>query len=240
MHARISRAVCGTIVCAASTLTATSTQAAVLGNWGFEVNTPPDTTETFTNPALVNYQPDSGVSPNSSFGAPHVVGVHASAAAYTTPAGNGSANSFNSNTWATGDHYLFHLSSTGYQDITVEWDQTRSSTGPNDFKLEYSTDGVNYTQAGANLDVLQNGLAPNASWSSGGGVIAAYHFSRDLSSVTALNNATDLYIRVASLEAGAAAGTVRIDNFVINANLIPEPSSLGVLALGALMIRRRR
>jgi hypothetical protein len=241
MNTRILRSVCGTIFCAAGTLAVSSSQAAVLGNWAFEVNTPPDTTEAFTNPAGVAYQPDSGVAPNSSFGAPHVIGVHASATtAWTTPAGNGSANSFSANTWAAGDHWLFHLASTGYQDITVDWDQTRSGTGPDDFKLEYSDNGSTFTQAGANVVVLLNG-APNTAWSAGGSVQAAFHFSRDLSAATELNNKTDIYVRLTALEAGSGTGgTGRIDNFVINANPIPEPCALGLLGVAPLFIRRRR
>lgn len=244
MQNRIPQRVRFAAFCAAvatTMFTVSASQAAVLGNWAFEVNTPPDTTQSSTNPSGVEYQPDSGVSPNSSFGAPHVIGVHAAAAtAWTTPAGNGSANSFNASNWAAGDHFLFHLSSTGYQDITVDWDQTRSGTGPDDFKLEYSDNGSTFTQAGANVVVLGNGT-PNPAWSVGAGVQAVYHFARDLSAATELNNKTDIYIRLTALEAGGSiGGTGRIDNFIIGANLIPEPASLGLLVLGVSAVGRRR
>src|SRR3954466_2740345 len=63
-------------------------------------------------------------------GSGSATGVHAGAATFSSPAGNGSTHSFSSNTWAIGDYYQFTTSSAGLSDIAITWDETRSSTGP--------------------------------------------------------------------------------------------------------------
>src|SRR5690242_3123267 len=52
-------------------------------------------------------------------GAGAATGFHAGATTYSSPAGNGSAKSFSSNTWAVGDYYQFQVSTLGQQDIAV-------------------------------------------------------------------------------------------------------------------------
>ena len=56
-------------------------------------------------------------------------GHHASTSTYSSPAGNGSAHSFSSNTWAAGDYYQFSTSTLGDSAISLSFDQTSSSTG---------------------------------------------------------------------------------------------------------------
>jgi hypothetical protein len=201
--------------------------AAVIGKWAFEVNTPPGESNTaFTNPFHIGYQPDSGAAPPSSFGAPHVIGSHVSGGTdWTTPAGNSSATSLAGNEWAIGDVFFFHLASTGFQNISIDWDQTRSSTGPQVFQLRYSTDGGTYTDFGPQYQ-------PTETWA---------HFSRDLSSITALNDKTDIYLSLTAMSLpGDAAGTSSIDNIVISGTPVPESSSLTLLAIGIVPLLRRR
>ncbi len=152
-------------------------------------------------------------------------GLHADGAAvYTSPVGNGSAHSFSSNRWTIGDYYQFQFNTTGYQDISITWDATGSSTGPRDFKVQYSTDGTVFTDAtGINSTYQLTG----ESWSSTTYNPASTR-TLDLSFVTVLNNNATVYIRLAvtsstSIGGGAVgtAGTSRVDDFTVNGSLIP-------------------
>jgi len=147
-------------------------------------------------------------------------GLHAGAATYSSPAGNGSSHSFSSTVWAVGDFYQFVVRTIGFQNLSVSFDITRSSTGPGTFALQYSTDGSTFTQFGSTFNVLTNGTgAPswNATTPS-----SAYSFSFDLSSVTALNNAPVVYFRLVDAVAPtSSAGTLRVDNVLVSASTIP-------------------
>ena len=205
--------------------------AQTIAQWGFELNTPPDVTDTNLYAGLM---PDIG----SGSG----LGLHASSASdWTTPAGNGSANSFSVNTWAVGDRFQFTVATTGYTGIGVSFDQTSSGTGPRDFGLEYSTDGSTFT-AFAGYSVLPN-AAPNPVWNSSVSS-SLYSYNFDLSAITALNNAPNVYFRlvnVSTISANggtvATGGTSRIDNFAVY--VVPEPTGLAVLGGLMLFVGRR-
>jgi hypothetical protein len=159
-------------------------------------------------------------------------GLHAGAATYSSTAGNGSAHSFSANTWAVGDFAQFAASTIGFQNVTVSFDQISSSTGPGVCALQYSTDGITFTQFGSTY-IVSNAPA----WSSSS-YNAFYSHSYNLSAVSALNNAPVVYFRVVAavnLSSSAATntpqgtttiaatGTDRIDNFTISATTIPGP-----------------
>ncbi len=183
----------------------------------------------------------------ASIGTGSAAGHHAAATTtWSSPVGNGSTKSFSSNAWAVGDYYQFQASSIGSSGLTVAFDQTGSSTGPKDFKFSYSTDGLNFTQF-STYSVLLNG-APNTPWGSGS-VSSLYHNSYDLSSISTLDNATNVYFRLidnstTSLGGAvvASGGTDRVDNFSIT--VIPEPSTyallLGSVGFAGVLLRRRR
>ncbi|MDD5139150.1 MAG: hypothetical protein PHY43_02685 [Verrucomicrobiales bacterium] len=137
---------------------------------------------------------------------------------YSAPAGNGSAKSFSSNGWTNspGDFYQFAVSTVSFQDISVSFNQVGSATGPRDFNLQYSTDGISFT-------TFTSYSLPSSptSWSSGSSNALSV-FSFDLSAITALNNATVVYFRLvdasnASINGGTVApgGTDRVDNFAV-------------------------
>jgi hypothetical protein len=165
---------------------------------------------------------------------------------WTTPAGNGSANSLSVNTWAVGDYFQFQLSTIGFTGLGVSFDQASSSTGPRDFDFAYSTDGSVFTTF-ASYSVLQNGLAPNASWN-GTTPSTAYSFAFDLSGISAIDEQASVYFRLinsSTTSAGggtvASTGTDRVDNFTVYSP-VPEPSTAALLGLGLLafgFIRRR-
>jgi hypothetical protein len=190
------------VAVASLTLVATQAQAQngdVIAKWTFEANPP-----TTAGP----YSADEG--------AGSALGFHSNAAAvYSNPVGNGSLESFSSNNWLAGDYYQFQASTTGMDEIGLIFDQTRSSTGPNSFQLQYSTNGTSFTNFGDPYSFT------GTSWSSGGAALDTT-YSFDLRSVAALENKSNVYFRLTNLaDASAATGTNRVDNFSIYSNFIP-------------------
>jgi PEP-CTERM motif len=223
-----------------SSLGALPAGAAVLAAWTFEPQ-PFSDAEGLNSTVGPTVMASSGVFASTST----ATGLHANAATdWTTPAGNISTDSYGVNTFAVGDYFQFATESTGYTGITITFDQTGSGTGPKDFKVQYSADGISYTDLlGGAYVVLLNG-APNPSWGAlTGGTIYSYSF--DLAAVTALDNDTSIFFRLtnsstSSINGGtvAAGGTSRVDNFVVSG--IPEPSAMLLGSFGVLGILRRR
>ncbi len=157
-------------------------------------------------------------------GSGSATGLHAGSSTYSSPAGNGSAHSFSSNVWAVGDYYQLQTSTSGASTIGIQFDQVSSTTGPRDWKVQYSTDGTSFTDFGTYK------VDPNSvpAWSSAGPTtpIGIDTYSFDFSSVTALNNQANIYVRLTDTSTSAAnntgtvatAGTDRIDNFSIFKN----------------------
>ncbi|HWB54022.1 MAG TPA: hypothetical protein VG722_07510 [Tepidisphaeraceae bacterium] len=175
-------------------------------------------------------------------------GHHAGTSTYSSPAGNGSSHSFSSNVWAVGDYYEFSVSTTGLENISVEFDQTSSNTGPKDFNFQYSTDNSSFTTF-ASYSVLAN-AAPNPAWNATTSS-SLYTITENLSTITALNNATTIYIRLTDKDTTSAnggtvatAGTDRVDNVIITGDKIPvvplPAASTGGLILAGLLAARRR
>lgn len=215
-------------VAAGSLLTA---KADILGDWTFETSAP------------ITAGPFS-----PEVGSGSALGLHAGAAVYSSPSGNGSSHSFSSTLWAIGDYYQFQVNTLGYSGITLSFDQTSSNTGPKGYDLIYSTDGVNFTLF-TSYNVLANNT-PNTPWNPTT-YNSAYTFSDDLSAVSALNNQASVYFRLVdnstvSANGGTVAtgGTDRVDNFVVSAAPVPEPASLALGLIGGfawlVALRRKR
>jgi hypothetical protein len=209
-------------------------QSTILASWNFETGTISGTG--------TDFGPISAATGSGGASGHHA----ASAATWSSPAGNGSTHSFSVNNWATGDYFQLQTSATGYTGLMLTWDQTGSSTGPKDFELQYSTDGSSWTNF-ASYAVLING-SPNVAWSSTGTPNATFSYSYDLSSVTALNNAATVYFRLTDLDTTsignatvASGGTDRLDNFVVTATAIPEPGAFAAaVGLAGLTLALRR
>ena len=216
----------------------------VLANWTFETYNAANLTAA-TGPALLA---EAGLGA----GVAVATGVHASSSAvWSTPAGNGSTKSFSVNNWAVGDYFQFRTSSSGYTGITLGWDQTGSSSGPTNFSLLYSTDsGASFTKFADYGIVKSTGSLINYSdsttgsgWSTTTTKIATNtSYSYDFSSITGLDNNSNIVFRLAQLNnittgttTVGTSGTGRIDNVIITAS-VPEPSSGALLVLGGVAL----
>jgi hypothetical protein len=220
------------LLCAAATLAVAGVSAAdVVAGWTFNTAIPSST----TGNEYVYGAADQGANATGS----SMRGFHLTAATvWSTVAGNGSQYSFSSNNWQQGDYYEARLSTLGYTDVSISFDQTRSSTGPSAFILFMSVDGGSNWTTLLSYTVLQNGLAPNASWSTGGTRQSAYTIS---SAAAAAANQADVIFRLTCDAApSSTGGTNRIDNVFIEGTVIPAPGALALLGLAGLAGRRRR
>lgn len=158
---------------------------------------------------------------------------------YSNPVGNGSFESFSSNGWNTGEYYQFSTSTTGYQNISITWDQTRSGTGPATFDLAVSINGGAFSTLMDNYTVLTNDAAGGGPWTSGGSRLPVYTFSNI--GGTGTDGVASLVFRLISQVDGATAGTNRVDNVQVSGDLIPTPGTLALVGVAGLVgIRRRR
>jgi len=206
-------------------LMAVTARATTIADWTFET-TPPASSGPITA--------DSGVNA----GTAQATGSHVGTSTYSSPAGNGSAHSYSSTNWAVGDYYQFEASTTSYSNIEFMWDQTSSNTGPGQFQLEYSTDGTSFTNFGSAYTVLAN-AAPNPVWNTST-TSTGYTTTDNLSSISALNNASTVYFRLVDHSTTSAnggtvgsAGTDRVDNVIIET--VPSLALLGLsVSTGAL------
>ena len=135
------------------------------------------------------------------------------------------------------------LPTTGQTNLTLTWDQARSSTGPSAFALQMSTNGSSFTQL-TTYSVLQSGGggAPGT-WTSG-----SYNplYSSTFALPSTAENQATLYLRFTNVTGtvSATSGANRIDNIGITA--VPEPAAVALLGVGIAgvvgtgWVRRRR
>jgi hypothetical protein len=137
------------------------------------------------------------------------------------------STSLSATNWTAGNYYQFTFDATLYTNVVVSYALQRSNTGPTNEIFQYSLNG------GSTFTDFQTNAVPTAF-----GV-----FTNDLSLVSGVSADASVVFRIEGINVGGNAGTLRIDNFTIDATSIPEPSTvvlLGTGMLGLLVIRRRR
>ena len=199
--------------------TGTMTVSNIIADWTFEgLLSSYSTTGTSPTLSLSDYTANTGLNTTGSV----ISALHASSSTWTSPSGNGSARAISSANWAQGDYYQIKFSTSGYENVNVSMDQTGSNTGPRDFKVQYSTTGndADFHDFGSPYSIANN------SWSAGTNNPASVH-TYDLSSITALNDAPFVYLRVvvnsnSSINGStiASGGTGRLDNLLVTGNAI--------------------
>ena len=211
-------------------VSAASAQSNIVASWDFEPDPLPSILTSPTFPASGSFAADNG-------GTGSLIASHASNnTTWSSPSGNGSTNSLSANNWTIGDYFQFQFSTVALSNIAITWSQTRFSSGPSDFSLQYSTNGALFT-------VFTNYTVGVATWSSESNNLSSI-FAADLASIVAIDNQPDVYLRlVAESAPTATSGSTRIDDVTITA--VPEPGTFSMLALAAVgvaahVIRRRR
>jgi hypothetical protein len=204
-------------------------KAAIIADWTFETSQPNIPTPGAANSS--SYASEIGINASSSYAS----GQHADATTvWSSPAGNGSAHSFSSTKWASGDYYQFSVSTVGFVQISVAFDQISSGTGPANFHFEYSTDG------GANFSTFADYAITHTTFT-----VSSTTFNENLSAMTGLDNNAGVVFRLvdanSTSEGGGTVnttGTSKVDNFIVNGiSVVPEPPGWGAIsALGLLGI----
>ncbi len=119
----------------------------------------------------------------------------------------------------------FAISTGGLQDLVLTFASEKGGLGFNSNQVSYSTDGVGYTNFGAPYNP--------ADWD----VIQTFDFS----AIAAVENQPQVFIRIV-LNGGSGNQNTNnnMDNVQLNATVIPEPGSIALLGLAALIGFRRR
>ena len=208
-----------------------SASAAVIASWSMPTAVPAATTGTSYNYGAAN---SGELTSGTMLSSAHAV----AATTYSSPTGNGSTYSLSSNNWTIGDYYQVSVSTIGYSGVSISWDQTRSSTGPATFDAEMSVDGgANWTTILAGYSVVQAGGAGTntTSWNS---TTSQAAFTLTAVAGAAADEQANVLFRLRSTVTTAAAGTNRIDNFIVST--VPAPGAIALLGLAGLIGRRRR
>ena len=216
---------------AATSLISMSASAAVIASWSMPTAVPAATTGTSYNYGAAN---SGELTSGTMLSSAHAV----AATTYSSPTGNGSTYSLSTNNWTIGDYYQVSVSTIGYSGVSISWDQTRSSTGPATFDAVMSVDGgANWTTILAGYSVIQAGLAGTntTSWNS---TTSQAAFTLTAVAGAAADEQANVLFRLRSTVTTTAAGTNRIDNFIVST--VPAPGAIALLGLAGLIGRRRR
>ncbi len=215
------------ILIAAPLCLATSAHAVNLAYWNFNTNT------TGTNNGA-SYSPTSGTaslnlvgwtttgtSGITSFGGTTLNALNSDAAGQALALQGGTTTGTPNN----GATMVLNFSTSGFEDVILSFATQRTSTGFNSNQVEYSTDGTNYTAFGSPY-------VPASSFS-----VQTF----DLSAISAIENQSNVWIKVTFGGASANTGNNRIDNIQVNATeVVPEPATMTILAGAAAMAAMRR
>ncbi|MEN9336980.1 MAG: hypothetical protein RLZZ500_1967, partial [Bacteroidota bacterium] len=117
---------------------------------------------------------------------------------------------------ANGKSIVFKVSMTGYKDLVVTYSTQRSGTGFNSQAWDVSTNGTSWTSVTSFTTTIPSTFG-----------------TLTLPTITGVNNAATVYLRLTVTGATAAAGNNRIDNVQITATTLPAPSISGAATTAA-------
>lgn len=189
----------------------------LIARWNFESVT---TTNTGTTPSFGSSSQlaDTGIYLSATL----ITAYHSnSSTIWSNPSGNGSTKSISSNFWSVGDYFQFKFATIMYDNIKLVFEQTGSNTGPKDFKIQYSLDGITFTDITTYVVPYNTTSNTSYGWSTTT-IKQESILSFDLSSITDLIDKSDVYIRLVNTSTNAingstvgTGGTSRVDNFKI-------------------------
>jgi hypothetical protein len=145
------------------------------------------------------------------------------------PAGLALTISGGANLQNNGSVLELHVSTLGFENVTVSWAWQRSDTGFNDDVVQESSDGTTFQ--GFSFSAIQTNFF--------GGVHISYGAG------SAFNNNPFFAIRITLSDAISETGNIRFDNIVVTGTqIVPEPATMALLSAGlagvAAEVRRRR
>ena len=167
--------------------------AVTLANWNFEAENLVPSTD-ITSSAVLNVSNADGTQ-NFTTGNPS------------------SGKALHYDNWDAGDYFELTLNNLGYKDVVLKFDEQKSaSTGPTEFKIQYSTDGANFTDLASSTTNTSSSFSTNP--------MHTFAFS----SITALNNISSAKFRIfVTQNASSTVGTWRIDNLAVEGTSLTAP-----------------
>lgn len=227
-----------------------SASAATLTQWNFNSVTPD------ANTATGILTPNIGSGSASLVGGTTSTFASGDASGGSTDPALGDDSAWNLTTFASagtenkGRGAQFSVSTVGFEDIIISFDQRLSNTAANTWRFQYTLDGNSYT------DSTQFTFTPAATLT---GDVWYNNRSVDLSAITGADNNANFgfrivaefdpntgdYLAARSTSTYGTSGTSRFDMVTISATAVPEPTAyaaiVSLVCSGiALQIRRRK
>lgn len=154
----------------------------------------------------------------------------------------------------------FLVSTVGFEDIIISWDQRHSNTASRFWAFLYTTDGgTNWNRLSLDATNASFGTTAGAAFGAAGTLAGPAgdtwfnNRSVNLSSLLAADNNASFGFRIVSSFDGGASytassstgtyagtGTSRFDMVTISGTQVPTPGAASLLALGGLVAARRR
>jgi len=126
--------------------------------------------------------------------------------------------------WGSGvndgdQEWIMNLNLTGYQELTLRWDYRSTGTGPSGARLEYKVGAESWTL----IEVIA--LSTDASY---------HEYLKDLSTISSIENQSEVQFRLSDFGGGSGGGTHRIDNLQLST--VPEPATVAVFGVGVFVV----
>ena len=123
-------------------------------------------------------------------------------------AGNPAAGkSLSTDSWDANDYIDLAVSTLGFENMVLSFDEEKSATGPTSFKIQYSPDGVTFTDLAASTTATVVAFTANPM------------HTFDFSAITSIDNNAPARLRI--VVPTAAAGNIHLDNLLVSGTALP-------------------